>query len=483
MDDIEFTRRWDAETKGKPTFAGVLIKHWDRVSKAWKAASTQKTYISDYENYILSELQDHPLEEYSREDFDRIVESIPRKKASEGRVCNEQTIRHIKHIIRRVLEVAEEVHVCKDVLWGSDYVLSETAEEEKLCQEEYVKLRKSFTIHEEISIANRILCDPNQEAEKFGLALMFCLGLRNNEACGADFGDINPLDCDPSIQTLWVYKSTEKGTNSQRFSGKTNNVSRIVPLPTKLSDLLQKRRALLEEHIASSAIPEGISKEEYIKTEVDAMPIVGLGPDFDERCSAPILTSAGTTLLKEIKFEQEQLALIDRDIRMPGRTEEGIAEKDPTAYLFRRNLGTHLYLLGLEESEIQYIIGHEIEDASDERSFFRNEEKLYPIAQKMSLRPVVNTITSMPETTMGSYYSHHDVNKEQLNINVEKKARYRLFIRQREPFSDLQIKLKPGSIGMSGHYTAFPCDEPFSETLSITNEYLTRYQKALDKKA
>jgi len=65
--------------------------------------------------------------------------------------------------------------------------------------------------------------------------------------------------------------------------------------------------------------------------------------------------------------------------------------KDPTAYLFRRNFGTHLHILGLSEPEIEYVIGHDIDDPYETRNEFVNEEKLFAIKQKMDCRPLVNS--------------------------------------------------------------------------------------------
>ena len=65
--------------------------------------------------------------------------------------------------------------------------------------------------------------------------------------------------------------------------------------------------------------------------------------------------------------------------------------KDPTAYLFRRNFGTHLHILGLSEPEIEYVIGHDIDDPYETRNEFVNEEKLFAIKQKMDRRPLVNS--------------------------------------------------------------------------------------------
>lgn len=71
-------------------------------------------------------------------------------------------------------------------------------------------------------------------------------------------------------------------------------------------------------------------------------------------------------------------------------------EKDPSAYLFRRNFGTHLFILGLSEAEIQYVVGHDIEDLYETRNEFVNEERLLEIKQKMELRPIFNAIRTIP---------------------------------------------------------------------------------------
>ena len=71
--------------------------------------------------------------------------------------------------------------------------------------------------------------------------------------------------------------------------------------------------------------------------------------------------------------------------------------KDPTAYLFRRNFGTHLHILGLSEPGIEYVIGHDIDDPYETRNEFVNEEKLFAIKQKMDRRPLVNSDLSQVE--------------------------------------------------------------------------------------
>lgn len=457
---VQLGTGWNHSIDDKPTFAYVLWNQWDEISKHWHAVNTREQYTKDYRNYVLPVLNNKALVDCTREDFDNTLEHISNQKKEEDRVYNKTVERHFRHIIKRVLEAADKSGICPDILWGTEYAIPELKEETELIEKEYVRLRKSFSIREELMIYDRIMKDPEQPTVNFGLALMFCLGLRNNEACGADFGDIRPFDCDPKFSALWVHKSTEKGSNIQRHSGKTSNSPRIIPLPSKLKELLQKRRKLLEERL-------GVS--------VEALPIVGLGNSYDERCSAPILTKAGTQLLKDVKLDQEMLALIDRDLRAPGRTEEGFIEKDATAYLFRRNLGTHLYLLGLESSEIEYIIGHNIEDDNDERNYFRNEELLYPIARKMSLRPIVNDISSKTEATVNEMsIEEQDVHCERLILPSP--ARYKLTLHQREPFSRLRVTQSiPQSTTLKGTVVTSVHHKEYKDVLRITNEYHKKY--------
>ena len=470
-------RDWIASVSGKLTFSGVVETYWKEISKRWNE-NTQADYQDDYERFILPFIEDRPLEESTREDMDKALDDAETFRRNNGYVNSIGIHRHYQHLIKLVLEAADRHGVCPDILWGTEYNVSETADQEKLLTDEYVKLRKSLTINEEIRICHELLEDPAQEATNFGLLLMFCLGLRNNEACGASFGDVHPLACNGSVFTLWVYKSTEKGKNEMRYGGKTANVSRIIPVPDKLHQLLLQRRNYLKRMLSPNLDPS-TDLDDYI----DALPIVGMGNGFSDRCSAPILTKAGNMLFKRIKLEQELLALIDRDIRAPGRTEEGITEKDPSAYLFRRNLGTHLYSLGLDDNEIQYIMGHAIEDENDERSFFRNEEKLYPIARKMSLRPLVNTVQRHLETTVDSYHlTRNNVFDEQFVLPASAQSHIRLSVRQREPYDRLSIQIKRSDGAKAeGYYVIFPNEQFYDPVLNISTEYLEMYQRQVDR--
>lgn len=70
----------------------------------------------------------------------------------------------------------------------------------------------------------------------------------------------------------------------------------------------------------------------------------------------------------------------------------GVVEKDPTAYALRSNAATEMHAIGLTEQEIQYCIGHAIDNEYTDRRDFTNEDMLIPIAKKLKFRPIVRAM-------------------------------------------------------------------------------------------
>ena len=60
-----------------------------------------------------------------------------------------------------------------------------------------------------------------------------------------------------------------------------------------------------------------------------------------------------------------------------------------TAYLLRRNFATHLKILGLDYPDIQYLLGHCIDDPYIDRPDY-TDSKLFMLSKKMENRPLVN---------------------------------------------------------------------------------------------
>ena len=387
LNEYDISPEWVREIDGEPTFCGALEKYFDEIAIDWNE-NTQIKYKKQFDNIIFPHLSGHnnrTIDQYEKEDFDKAIQTIIEKGyGKDGDTYTpyaDATIQHFRYIIGKVEAVAAKNKGFENVLWGSLYS-EESFESETAQAGSRVRLQKSLTIRQEKILIDQLMTDEKQRGQEMGLLLMFALGLRNGEACGANYGDILPMPGHPDTLALWVYKSTKAGTNILDSSGKTPNADRIIPLPDRLIEFLEKRREFLNEQI-SFPISETIQS-------IDNLPIACLGMNYTIRCSAARLTAAGRELLHQTKsVEEKQLAFIENELLREGGSEE-VRDKDPSAYLFRRNFGTHLSILGLSEAEIEYIIGHDIEDPYETRNEFVSEEKLCEIKKKLNQRPLFN---------------------------------------------------------------------------------------------
>ena len=66
-----------------------------------------------------------------------------------------------------------------------------------------------------------------------------------------------------------------------------------------------------------------------------------------------------------------------------------VTESEVTAYLLRRNFATHLKILGLDYPDIQYLLGHCIDDPYINRPDY-SDSKLYQLSLQMKKRPLIN---------------------------------------------------------------------------------------------
>lgn len=388
--------KWILSIDDKLTFCGVLEQYYEECAKYWRAESTRSAYSRAYDDLILPSLENHnskAIDQYTKEDYDAAIQRIINHGhlgSVEFQAYADSTIQNFQRLIESVVRVAAAHGLCENVLWGSDYTVDEIsgAEEERL------RLKKSLTVEQEYAIAELLLTDPAQRGQDMGLLLMFALGLRNGEACGVNFGDFRPMRLHPEAQVLWVYKSTKAGTDVLQSSGKTRNADRIIPVPDKLAKFLSGRRRMIEQM--------RLVNENGEQLDIDQLPVACVNDDYTRRCSASQLTSAGRTLFRKINLAEKELAYIDAALSDPSLREALRLEKDPSAYLFRRNFGTHLYLLGLTEPEIQYVIGHDIENAYETRNEFVNEDRLWAIKCKMERRPILNSNATQCMLTMST---------------------------------------------------------------------------------
>ena len=456
--------------ENKYTFFGVLDEHYDYLFRNCNDV-TRGGYNRDYNRYILPDLAGRTMEECELEDYEAIIEKV----INDGK--KPSTVQRYRYLIRTVVRCAVENGICEDILFGSIYSLPPDEEKGKTKKKEFVRNRKSLRVKEEIRLFRELMLEPTQEGPRMGLALMFALGLRNGEACGLKFGAIRPMVSDPDNYCTWVYETTEGETSRLKTGGKTKNASRILPVPPKLLELLQKRKEFLQQEIEAGTIL--LSPEEGIFS-IDDLPIACQKSDYTARCTSRHLTAAGRLLLKEIQISEDAVSYIDRELQNPeNRIEMGVTEKDPTAYLLRRNLGTHLHILGFSESEIQYFMGHEMEDIYAERNEFTNEEHLHLMREKLQNRPLFNANYPCEELISISEdlpsIQRDNVHTARIQFVADKEAAAMLRITASEVQDPVKVQVKTTKKG-KGKLTLVPSPQgELRRTVNVLQQYHRAY--------
>lgn len=376
---------YDGRVSGKITFAGVLFPNLRTIfPPSNHLESTYKKYAREYINHILPHIGNTPVEECTEEVFTSVLQKIeavrPRKKS---------TIDHLRFLMSKVFEYAVKESICGNALYGSKFHTGKGVTREKLLKNEVKQNRKSLTPKEEVALLTKILLPPDKTTgTNVGLLLMCAGGLRNQEACGPNFESIRPREHSSDTYDLWIYESTIGTTSDLKASGKTKNMARKIPLSPALTKYLLALKAYRQQQIDNGEII--LEKGESLET----FPIVWMGNDFKKHCTSRALTAAGRKLLSDIEFDMAQLFSLEKEleedlaeVNVPDNEDEWIALKDPTAYLLRRNFGTHLSILGCSDEEIAYLMGHKIETEGFKRNMFSNEDQLAVISSKLNMRP------------------------------------------------------------------------------------------------
>ena len=196
----------------------------------------------------------------------------------------------------------------------------------------------------------------------------FYLGLRPSECLGLTFGDIRPLyGHEDQIRCIYVYKQ-RKQDEAVDYRLKTHNAYRILPIPSELDALLRQR-------------------EKGMRTRLDGdlseYPIVCKDTKWITPCKRRTALELCAGLLRKEFKEEEVIA----DLTAEMNRDTAFEEKDITSYLLRRNFATAMVsVCGMEEDELQYLMGHDILDEQEVRSDFTDADFLARIWRKMNRR-------------------------------------------------------------------------------------------------
>lgn len=385
--------------RGELTFWGVYVNYKGDVieygRRSWiRVTHTQHDAI--LLNHIVPALKNHdfkPISEYTLRDFEEAMASIKRKgKASYKGIFvpfKQSTLDKDWYLMEAVVATAAKNCLCENCFQEEDGATAGRSIDPK----NMYRLRrtpKSLSVTDDVKLAYHLINHAEKEGDAAGLLLMYAAGVRNNEACGANFDDIRELKEFPGHYYLLVVDTTEIDSNVLKFHGKNNNSYRRIPIPHFVYLFFMK---IKKERV------ELASSNGYTGNGGD-LPIACKNGDPTRRCSTSDLSNAARTAFVSIGMRDEDIGTLEQEIGLFRRLareeldedEFKELEADPTAYLLRRNFATNMAILGLSDVEIQYVMGHKIRSQFFQRNDFNNERRLFAVKQKMDQRPVLNTV-------------------------------------------------------------------------------------------
>ena len=453
---------------GKMNFVGAVRAYFNAYTRNCNE-DTKDTYIRDYNERIFPLINPAlAIEDYE----DSTIEAL-RVLLQRENQYDEVTLRsRYDHLLTDPCDAyfAAQGHGACSPLWGAGFKF--TAADGETVQEKLLRVRKSLTISEELQAKDILLRDPGTEdGALIGLAIMFLSGTRNAEACGLNFGDLTQLRPDTARYCLRVYKTTQGSGNQLKLGGKTSNAPRYVPIPKVLSEFLLCRRAFL-----SSKLTFPCTDDKGVKHEsVDTLPMVCRGNRYAVRGTARDLTEAGRALLRtQLAIPEEQVSGINVIIQ---EDMGGLGEKDATTYLFRRNMATQLTALGFTASQIQYYMGHRLENSDLRRSDFTNEDMLYEMSVLLDQHPL-NDDTAAPALTLHSgHVEWKNTPEVELEIKPQEQAKkYYLKVTGREICDTLSVSVAGKGIEVAMK-TSAALSEPDASGVNITKAVHSAYRQ------
>ena len=376
-------------------------------------------YINVYVNTILPEIDRFKaLESYSREDFDSIMDRIKKKKPD----VEIERIKRFEMLLLRVYKVGVANGLFEDMI-NTEGLPNQEDFSEKSEDAVRILLRpKSLSLAHERNILKEFkesdICE--MKGERLAAFLQFFTGARNEEVTGVCYGDFKDLSASGRT-VLYLFKTSRGSKGRLSLEMKTSNARRIVPVFSFLANRIGKRRAYIENLFPG----EDISK----------FRVACRGDDYSRPMNPRVLTESGKQLILDTVPEKGGESALTRMLARLQVEGVPVEEKSPTAYLFRRNFATHLHNLGLEQSVMEAIIGHELIDPEDSRHHFASEDALEKIHDAFAFHPF-NVF--FPED---SYENRNETSRgNRITISMKPGIHYQLLLN--EPNDETVLELE-----------------------------------------
>lgn len=469
---------WPVMIDQKLTFFGVLVKYYDDIGLKYSlSTSTNEQYAKQCEKYIIPRLNDHPLENYSAEDFDKVISDI---RSSESR-CAEATLQIYRRHIIRVVEMAVGHEGMKDPLFGVVFMPPTTPKNVETSEKK--TLPRSLTVHQQCVIAKTIYSSADAQGKNIDLMVEFEAGLRPKETAGLSFGDFVYQD---GFGIAALHNSTIGQGHARHAKMKTKNSYRKVIFSEKASNIIEKRRhEICDLLYASSVVDHAL--------EIVNIPIAGMDDNPTMPRSSVQVSKEYRALLRDIGFDENDYLAACRIVASDEFSEAekhatpeelGFAKvKSPTVYINRRQYCTDMHIVGCTPEEIQYLMGHKIENSAVDRRYYNNSDELKKLAEKLNKRPSVNesVLSPLQNKLSGDTYKNEDFHEESIQIPL-RKGKLRIWVSNHEAIDPITVNIYvPDGVEISGSYYEREDLSPQNKTVNVLTDYYAAFRESYRK--
>lgn len=379
MDVNAAVEGFDVKINRQLTFAGVLKKEYDYIGKEWTSPTVIHRYLRDYHVKVLPYFKDHPINEYTLKNCEKIIDELGKKYGKPNKA-------HFRVLIKRVFDRAAEIGVIKFPLWGSSFDSKQSFSLVDKVQNGVKKLVKFFSVIQEVLIHDLLFLNPYQDGYSMGLLIMFLTGARNLEAAAVCFEDVVIKGGRPC---LVIINSIEELSAKAKAGTKTKNGFRYFPISWKFYRFLMQRKEWLRQKIENGEI---VFVEGSEFQTLEHLPIACDGKNFTKYCTPSKLTDAGRELFKKIKITTEQMQILNEHMELDENDTIFGRFTDATAYAMRRNEAGHLCDCGCNIYRARYLFGHALDYGDIQRHHFINDDEICDMHDLLSNRALANEI-------------------------------------------------------------------------------------------
>ena len=429
------------------------------------APSTKKRYNGEIPNIILPHFQGKQLAQidlaFCKKVLKKIEVSGTRRSKGKRKYSNE-SMERFAFYIECMIKVASRHGFCENFLWDTDFRIKRKRIVGKKKADLKKELRRCLTMEELCKIAKLIFMDFKQTGQRMALLLMMVCGLRNNEACGVYFGDVEEILDHPGCYVLVIYKSTKGKGHDLKGGGKNRYVYRRIPIPKCLYDFIMLRKQYITEMVND------------VNVNVNELPIACDGYNWRVACASPQITNAGRTIFSEINYSEDDFWLAEQ---MSGPNESGDKEhKAPSAYIFRRNFASMLYWFGFSVQEYQYLMGHTFLNKHAKREVYNNPDHQYALYRVLSQRPIKPPFVNVNNVIHYEGGSLHMKDERRATIIFDNPGHYLVKVVGNHPDDRLCITPTAQSEdGIYGNYMVSPSLADAPDEIGFLLEYIDEY--------